>query len=251
MNHKVLYLSLTITLFIVMGLASATDTDQMQEVPAGPGGKVFAICNNNGLSCSPSVTANITIFYPNGTMYVDNDLMTLNNQLLYYSVSSFVLGIYHVRVTIQDGTLEKTATFDYKVTPLGRENSSSQAILYVIVIIFFMCLFFVSGYGFLTLTSANYKGDNGFIIAINWLKYLKWFSLVICYLTLTGIIFFAWNISYAFLYFTAMENFLHYLFRIMLVGGELGLIVFFILGGVRFILDLKLQSQIKRGLSMQ
>ncbi len=82
-------------------------------------------CFNNGSYCSPNSICNLTAFYPNGEILINNVEMT--NQFSFYNVSldkSVVntLGIYSASSTCRDNTVDGGDTFEFEVTADGRER---------------------------------------------------------------------------------------------------------------------------------
>lgn len=83
-------------------------------------------CFNNGTFCSTTAICNMTAFYPNGEVLINNQLMT--NQVSHYSISVEKtqlrrFGWYSSIMTCKDGSVNGGDTFDFEVTANGRPRS--------------------------------------------------------------------------------------------------------------------------------
>ncbi len=104
-------------------------------------------CENSGSYCSGSAVCNITIFYPNGSLLVEN--IGMNNQVSYfnYSISedkNQETGEYNCIVMCSDNGINGTSTFKYEVTLSGKDPDASNPMvsLGIIALIFgIACVF--------------------------------------------------------------------------------------------------------------
>ncbi len=140
MKNKILLIFLLVILIIP--LVSATlifekDTKADLIIP----------CIHNNTYCSSSATCETTIWYPNGTILIDNKSLTnLGAGQFNYSLNeneTSVIGTYNGFVTCIDGSEKGYKTFSYKITANGKEDPSG------VVIVFFSLGFLVVAVGLL------------------------------------------------------------------------------------------------------
>ena len=93
-------------------------------------------CFNNGTYCSNAATCNLTALYPNSTAFIDNQPMTYNPSYFNYTLpSSDILGIYQSSVVCEDSGNNTYSTFDFSITSSGNPATTSDSILFAILII--------------------------------------------------------------------------------------------------------------------
>lgn len=100
-------------------------------------------CIINGTYCSNSAVCNITIFYPNNSLLLNNEKMT--NQLSFYNYTlpdSSVLDDYKCSATCCDSGLCGTDPCDFLITGNGKEKPSG-AVIVLFSIIFLIILGFM------------------------------------------------------------------------------------------------------------
>jgi hypothetical protein len=94
-------------------------------------------CFNNGTSCSASAICNITIYYPNSTILINNAQMT--NSVSYHNYTllsneTAILGDYQSIMICNDGSLNGHSTFSFTITPTGIENNISLIAIAIIML---------------------------------------------------------------------------------------------------------------------
>jgi hypothetical protein len=173
MNKTITWI-LILILLVTPILAQTYEQDEPLDIKAP--------CMNNGTYCSASATCNVTIFYPNSTTLINNELMTNNQAYHNYSLTeeqTNILGEYEVTIMCQDGTIYGYSTYNYKITPTGEEPSTSEGILYIGIFAVLLIFFILCIYGLITL-------DNLFI---------RFAILHISYLLIVAITFISQNIA--------------------------------------------------------
>jgi len=136
---------------------------------------------SNGIYC------NISLFDPDNIELVDFAPMTNQFEKHNYTVDAVnnsKLGNYIYDVTCTTGLSNKTESFEYEVTTTGGDFSIAQSVVYVIFLIAIIGAFCLSLYGSIKIPFRNQRADDGRIINVNDLKYLKIFSIVISYILL-------------------------------------------------------------------
>lgn len=142
-------------------------------------------CILNGTFCSGSAACNLTLNYPNNSIYINNQPMT--NQISFYNYTlgdSSVLGNYPCSATCCDGIYCGTnQDCSFEITPSGLESSIANALYYFGALFIFILLFSGSIY-------LIWKSNKP------WLKLLFTSS---AYLVFIALSFIAWQISVNFI----------------------------------------------------
>lgn len=93
-------------------------------------------CFNNGTFCTNAATCNLTSFYPNSTIFIDNQAMTYNPSYFNYTLpSTEILGNYQSSIACEDSGNNTYSTFDFSITSSGNQTTTSDSILFAILII--------------------------------------------------------------------------------------------------------------------
>ena len=135
-----------------------------------------------------------------------------------------------------------------KVTPSGNDFGIQQSILYIPFYLVLFFLFGISLYFALQLPSSNMKDEEGRIMSITWIKYLRPPLFFICWVIVIGILFITSNLGLAFLGEEMFSKIFFSLFRIMLGLTIVILFVWFAWTLVSFFQDKRFQNMINRGI---
>jgi len=200
-------------------------------------------------TCDNCTFVNMTkIQLPNSTILTINEAMQRTGADYNYTFkTTSTVGEYQATTCGDvDGTLT-CVVYNFFVTRTGTDIGTGQSILYVILLVIFVIMFFGFMFWTITLPSKNERNFDGEITSINWKKYAKWGSAGMSYLLAVAIVFFAWNLTYAFLNFDGMALFLRFLYTLLLglalPIGILGLIYLLVI----FYGDKKVQKMLERG----
>ncbi len=142
-------------------------------------------------------------------------------------------------------------SYDFEVTVNGQEVSIFQGIVYGLVLFLLLIIFGLCMYGAFHIPSENVRGGEGEIIKVEYKKYAKWFCILMCYIVSMWIIFIAWNLSYAFLYFDAITSMFRVLYKFYHAIMWPVIVCSVIFGVTRYITDLKLEEKLNRGLTVK
>lgn len=105
------------------------------------------ICTLNN-AIPTSANFNITISYPNGTTYINNQATTsLGNGAFSYVTNFSVLGIYPVQTFCWDGIYSYSDTGYYEITNTGQKVSLSNIVI-VLAFLIVGIILFILGYTF-------------------------------------------------------------------------------------------------------
>jgi len=131
---------------LLISLVSATEIYQVNQ-----DSELKFTCTLNNEIPSASTEFNITISYPNGSTFLNNQNTTpLGNGAFSYITNFPILGTYQVQVFCWDGTYSYSNEGTYKITPTGNEltTSNSMMMLFIlIVLIVIAVIFFIFGAG--------------------------------------------------------------------------------------------------------
>jgi len=193
-----------------------------------------------------------TIKYPNVNVDVMNVAMTQNGTEYNYTFcNTNEIGEYFYTVKgDKDGTVT-TEIISFKVNYLGKELTTSQAIIYFVLIIVIILIFAGTFFGIGFLPKSNSQDEQGRILQINYLKYLRsalWFfewMLFIAILYLTS------NIAFAFLQEEMFAQFIFTLFRITFGITPLIVILWMVWFFVKFFEDKQFKRMLERGIFPQ
>ncbi len=104
-------------------------------------------CANNGSVCSNTSTCNMTISYPNSSIFVNNQLMT--NQVSFHNYtlpSSSQIGDYQAIVFCTDSGVSGDTTFKFRINRMGEDDTNLKKsgmyfIIILITVVYLYCSF--------------------------------------------------------------------------------------------------------------
>jgi len=243
MNKKILFgaVILLIVSSLCLGLIFKQDKVADIKVP----------CFNNNSYCSVDAQCNITISYPNGTILVDNGIMTNNISFHNYTLNTNLTslnGDYSTSIVCNDVSNNGFSTFTFKITPSGTEPSTAQGIVYLIliaiaIILLLLCVFFAW-----SIDGKNEYDFGGGIISVNYNKYVKQGLWLFSYIFLIVIAFFTWQMANQFLFLDFMTGFLRLTFIVLVLFFLPLFLLIFWFTFMKAIADMRLWELAKRNL---
>jgi hypothetical protein len=127
-------------------------------------------CTINGHPCNSTYACNISVIYPNSSIFIDNALMSYN--ALYHNFTlpdSSLVGEYRGLVYCSDGTYSNYNYFNFKINSNGDANNNISSLFFFLISLIVICivlsiffyyhniglfyLFMNMGFGFLTVLS--------------------------------------------------------------------------------------------------
>lgn len=186
---------------------------------------------------------NVTIAFPNSSLFIDNKIMTDNSYYANYTIKPPINGRYNYYY--YDGG---EVGDDYFITTsTGNELSTNQVLLYFFIGLFLTGLLILCIYGGSSLPFENTRSvSENEVIKVNWKKYLKIFCWTSAYMVLMALVFVAWNLTWAYSDWFAFSNFLHYIFRLLYLFFLPVLIGVIIMALINYVTDVKINKFIKK-----
>lgn len=205
------------------------------------------------LNDAPTSTAqcNITIYNPDWDVLASYCEMTndANSNTFNYTLNDTTeLGVYNYDITCTDSDLNITESYNFEITATGKEFTTPQSIMYVLLLLLLVAIFVFSLYFAITIRWQNERNNLNELMQINYRKYLKLFSITICYIMLLWGTFIGWSLSTGFIHFNFLGGFFRVLFVIMTALTFPVIASIIILGLISWIRDRKLSDYIDRGI---
>ncbi len=200
-----------ISLFLIVSFASAQGS--IGNVLRGTSINVTQICSN----CT---YVNLTsVVYPNNTYaFLGQYSMTMNGENFYYVWNDTnTIGEYFYTTCGDLNGVNTCQSVNFEVTESNRVLSTSSAILYASFFAILFFLFFLNMWFINKLPSQNTKDEEGKLISISYLKYLRGGLWFLEYIFFVVIFFVASNLAFTYLNEQLFANVLFVIYRIAFV----------------------------------
>ena len=203
--------------------------------------------------CIATTKCNITIWYENNSLLVDNQPMSYNPNYYNYTLTSSQtkkIGNYFASV-ICVGNTTGSSTFSFEITPTGSTLSIAQGIVYIIFLVAIIFLFSLSLYGSIKIPWSNGRTPDGRIISINDMRYLKLFLIVVSYLLLMFMTGITQSIMTNFLFLQGAGKVFNWLYWILFSMLWPVIVVSIIVGVATWLGNLKIKKSLERGVPLR
>lgn len=202
--------------------------------------------------CATCTYNNITnILYPNGSIILSNQTMTKDGSYYNYTLSSTYTGTAGTYVVNGIGDLDGTNTiwsYTFQITDTGSVFDTPKSIVYG-MLMFILVIMIIGGFiATKKLPDSNEQDNEGRILSVNKLKYLRYPAYFVLYVLILSLVFLASNVAYAYLGEQLFYLLLFNLFRIGAGLLPLILLLWVVKFFVVFFEDKKTQQMIGRGL---
>lgn len=168
-------------------------------------------------SCDSCTFTNLSrIIFPNGENQYINEVMTKNGVEYNYTYITTQNGFYSYSTIGDKNGFLQSETLCFQVTPSGRTSSSGESILYLGILIILFGLLCSLFYFIIVIPYYNDRNDNGAVIIINKLKYLKVTLIAIAYPLIILLLNFLNGIAQNFTTLTMFGGVIGFLFETML-----------------------------------
>jgi hypothetical protein len=205
---------------------------------------------NITVSCSniDCTNTNITVLFPNKTTtVVSNTPLISYTSYATFQIIPTAFGEY--TVYLSNGTLNYELTFEASST--GFTLSTGSSIFYAVLIFLMIILLVGTVYGTGKLPSASDKDEEGRIMSVKWLKYLRAPLYFVAWMLFIAILYISSNLAFAYLGEQLFAQILFVLFRITFGVTPLIVIIWVVWFFVKFFEDKKFQNLLNRGLYPQ
>lgn len=190
---------LIVLLMLIIPMVNAvsyTDDSKPEFIFAqGKEANIIDTCSNvDDSPCSSDFSCNLTIAYPNSSIMVNNKQMSWNQGFYNFSLpNTNTLGLHSYAIYCTNGTNSGIASeLYYLVNLTGEDFNIQKAILYIFVLIITLVLTLLCLYGAIKIPWKNKRGEDGYIVGMNDLKYVKlllWFVTYLFFLFATWLTF--------------------------------------------------------------
>lgn len=201
--------------------------------------QICANCTYNNIS---------SVLYPNSTPSHGLIQMTkIGTSYNYTTCKTQLNGQYVVNGFGDPNGVVEVWTYDFYITPTGTELSTSEGILYTIFLIILVGAFVFSLFGAISLPFKNHRSDNGYIISVNDLKYVKVFLWFLSYLLLMSIFGLARGVAANFIPEIGFYKVFQWMFSFMLAFLWPLMVLTLLFSLILFFQDKKLRKGLERG----
>ena len=247
-NNQILVIG--ILFLLVVPLSSAGDDVVIRQDIAT---QLNRACFVNGTFCGNSATTffcNFTMTRPDGIVIKNN--LPMQDRDSFYNISLNISdvserGSHPGIMSCTDGAVHGEDTFNIIITGTGFILSTSQALIYVLVLALSLVLFGMALIGAIRIKWTHPRNSEGKIINMNNLRYVKLFLWFMNYVILIWITFLMWNITDGFLNFNVASAFFQVVFKALLGFMFPIIAITFVTMVINLVLDKKLRKKISRG----
>lgn len=236
-------------MILLIGIASATTYKQSTPVDL----KVPCTNSTDGL-CSDSASCNITIIDPENKEVISN--LTMTNQMMFRLYFNFTLNETHTRkngeysriVYCCDNNECGISTANFNINVGGKELTTGEGLVYVIFLIASIFIFLLCLWGALIIPFKNQRDEEGRVVSVNDLKYLKIVCIVLSYILLMWIFGILRSITSSFAILDGASKLFYYLFWIMFSFVWPAIVLSLLFTLIVFLESKKLKKAIDRGI---
>ena len=205
-------------------------------------------------SCDNSTYSNISrITYPNSTFLLDAETImnsTTNDNYNYTLTNSDTPGPHIVYGHCDEDLVDTQWVYDYEITSTGLALTTQMSILYigllaVLVFIFILMVLLIS-----VLPSDNNRGEEGEIISINNLKFLRPVIWISIYGIIAAIMFITSNIALAYISSGMIGSFLFMIYKVMMWLAIPLLVIYVVYIIAKIFQDKEVKNLIERGVQV-
>jgi len=244
LNHQFQRIPKKLMVTIILGIFLISGVSALDTQGIGKEGQNFTFIQ----TCDTATYITLsTIQKPDRSVQVINANMTsTGGGAFQYNLTSLVSGRYDL-TGISDGC-EKTFATYIEITYNGVELKQSQSTIYIPLFLFLIFIFIITILGIKQLPSSNTQDEEGKILSISYLKYLRpvgWFFLWILFIAM---LFLSSNIAFAFLGEQLFAKILFVLFRICFGLTPVIVIVWIIWIYRQMFHDKQMQKMLNRGI---
>lgn len=207
--------------------------------------QLYQTCNN----CTYCNFTSIT--YPNSSIILSNVVTTKDETYFSYNLdggNTSVIGEYDYCYDCGNGIDRATGCLTFEINGTGQELTQQKSTLYVVLFGILILLFVVNLFVIPMLPSKNEYDEEGTLISITQLKYVRPILYVTAYLIFMSIMFISSNVSLAYLGTSLMGTFLFRIYQIMMALALPMVTFWFVFIVYNIFKDKEMKRYIERGL---
>jgi len=200
-------------------------------------------------TCPTCTFINITIKNTLSEQIIINQPMVLSEGIFSYTIgggNNSEIGTYWIE---GHSNLDDPFKACYDITTIKIQASTSESILYTILVTLSLLLFSFSLWGAIVLPFSNSRNELGRVLSITWVKYLKVTFIVLVYLFMLWTLNLGVSITNNLVSLTQFSGFFEMMFNLMMAIAWPFFVVVFLFVNVALIKDLQLNKLLQRGLS--
>lgn len=188
-----LYIIIGLLIIFSLGVVSAIDYEYVFKQNTPVDLKFSCFDETTGEPCDTNYLCNITVYYPNFTVLINNDVATRNPSYYNYSITdTSTLGLYQYQSFCTNGTSGGwSPELYYLINTMGEDFNLTKSVLYLSVLILSLGIFGFCIHWAIKIPFDNKRGKDGIIVGMNDLKFLKIFLWFFVYLLAIFIMFMA------------------------------------------------------------
>jgi hypothetical protein len=204
-------------------------------------------------TCTDCTYMNISsVINPDSLKVIEEVTMTKTGTFYNYSFcNTSILGPYNVNGHGDESGTDTVWAYDFTITPLGTDLSTGESIIYLIFSIassgvFLLCLYYA-----VKIPWKHQRDEQGFIIGINDLRYLKLFLICISYIILMFIAGMLRGITAYYIPEIGVYGFFEVMYMIMLALIYPIIVCALLFMGIIYITNKKMEKKLIRGIDIE
>ena len=224
-NLKVINKKLLVFLFLGIFLINLVSAESRNSIGVFRQGDCVELIQ----TCADCTYVKISsVSYPNSTKALELVTMTKTGTFYNYTFcDTSNLGIYKVDGYGDELAVDTVFSYTFEITYSGKNISSAQGILYIILFVVIFLTFIITIFGINKLPRYNQQDEEGRILSISYLKYLRPVLWFFEWMVIIGILYVSSNIAFAYLNEQLFAQILFTFFRIAFIS--LIVVIFFII----------------------
>lgn len=151
--YNLMFILIIVSLSSITFVSAVEETLKPQILERSHNQSVLFTCDIDGQPCSLSTACNVSLFYPNSTVIINNQIATRDGDSYKYSLNeqqTNELGTHHGIATCRISEFSGIINFDYLVTPSGAdpisEGQGSVIVWVIISLLVVSIIFLVMGF---------------------------------------------------------------------------------------------------------
>ena len=231
---------------LILPLVSSDMNSELSTVKVGQCIQLVETCAN----CS---SINLTsVRLPNNTILYYITPMSQNSTTYNYTFCKTTLvGDYSYDVIGDPDGIYTVASVKFTVSKTGDIIQTSNSLIYIFALVFGLSLFCFFLYGSIMIPFANERNEEGSLVSINWMKYLKIFFMCMTYVTFIWANYMVYNIVLGYTAFEGTAQFFYVIHRIAFTMLIPLIAISAIFTLIRYVKDIDYNKALKYGQEIQ